>query len=250
MHPSPPVTEVQVENVTFSPAVKPPGSTKPHFLGGAGERGLEIQGKFIKFTAIGVYLEDDAVSSLAVRWKGKSAEELTDSVEFFRDIVTGPFEKFMQVTMILPLTGGQYSEKVTENCIAFWKSVGIYTDAEAKATDKFIEVFKDENFPPGTSILFTQSPHGSLTISFSKDGSIPEVGNVVIDNKLLSEAILESMIGKHGVSPAAKKSLAARLSKLLNECNDKEPVDGKSEAEKCVKEEKPVELDGKDIKVA
>ncbi|KAK2633795.1 hypothetical protein Ddye_028587 [Dipteronia dyeriana] len=250
MHPALPVTEVQVESVTFSPAVKPPGSTKPHFLGGAGERGLEIQGKFIKFTAIGVYLEDDAVSSLVIKWKGKSAEELTDSVEFFRDIVTGPFEKFMRVTMILPLTGGQYSEKVTENCIAFWKSVGIYTDAEAKATDKFIEVFKDKNFPPGTSILFTQSPNGSLTISFSKDGSIPEVGYAVIDNKLLSEAILESMIGKHGVSPAAKKCLAARLSKLLNECNDMVPVDGKSEAKKCVKEEKPVELDAKDIKVA
>ena len=55
----------------------------------------------------------------------------------------------------------------------------------------------------------------------------------MIDNKLLSEAILESMIGKHGVSPAAKKSLAARLSKLLKECYDKEPVDGK-EAEKYV----------------
>lgn len=43
----------------------------------------------MKFTAIGVYLEDEAVPLLAVKWKGKSALELTDSVEFFRDIVTG-----------------------------------------------------------------------------------------------------------------------------------------------------------------
>nr|AEO36980.1 chalcone isomerase [Dimocarpus longan] len=246
MQSSPSVTEIQVENVTFTPFVKPPGSTKTLFLGGAGERGLEIQGKFIKFTAIGVYLEDVAVSWLAVKWKGKTAEELTESVEFFRDIVTGPFEKFMKVTMILPLTGQQYSEKVTENCIAFWKSIGIYTDAEARATEKFTKIFKDETFPPGTSILFTQSPHGSLTISFSKDGTIPEVGNAVIENKLLSEAILESMIGKHGVSPPAKKSLAARLSILLN---DKEPEGGEAEAEKCVKEDKAVEL-GNDLKVA
>jgi chalcone isomerase len=69
--------------------------------------------------------------------------------------------------MILPLTGHQYSEKVSENCVAFWKSVGIYTDAEAKAIEKFLEVFKDENFPPGSSILFTQSPNGSLTVSKS-----------------------------------------------------------------------------------
>lgn len=57
----------------------------------AGERGLEIQGKYVKFTAIGVYLEVSAVASLAVKWKGKSAEELTESVEFFKDIVSGMF---------------------------------------------------------------------------------------------------------------------------------------------------------------
>lgn len=42
----------------------------------------------------------------------------------------------------------------------------------------------------------------------------------MIVNKLLSEAVLESIIGKHGVSPAAKKSLAARLSELLKEKDD------------------------------
>lgn len=50
---------------------------------------MEIQGKFVKFTVIGVYLEDNAVPSLAVKWKGKTAEELMDSVEFFQDVVTG-----------------------------------------------------------------------------------------------------------------------------------------------------------------
>ncbi|PIN05040.1 Chalcone isomerase [Handroanthus impetiginosus] len=215
---SPPsVTEVQVESFVFPPAVKPPGSIKTFFLGGAGARGLEIEGKFVKFTAIGVYLEDNAVQSLAAEWKGKSTEELTNSVDFFKDIVTGPFEKFTKVTMILPLTGQQYSEKVVENCVAYWKAVGKYTDAEAEATEKFLQVFRDETFPPGASILFTQSPAGSLTISFSQDGSIPERGKATIENKQLSEAVLESIIGKHGVSPAAKQSLAARLSDLLKQ---------------------------------
>ncbi|XP_034703680.1 chalcone--flavonone isomerase 2 [Vitis riparia] len=228
MSPVPSVTAVQVENVLFPPSVKPPGSTNDLFLGGAGVRGLEIQGKFVKFTAIGVYLESSAVPTLAVKWKGKTVEELADSVDFFRDVVTGPFEKFTNVTTILPLTGRQYSDKVSENCVAFWKSVGIYTDAEAKAIEKFNEVLKDETFPPGNSILFTHSPLGALTMSFSKDGSLPEVGNAVIENKLLTEAVLESIIGKHGVSPEAKKSLAARLSELF--C--KEAGDEKIEAEK------------------
>ncbi|KAK4418172.1 Chalcone--flavonone isomerase [Sesamum alatum] len=213
----PSVTEVQVESFVFPPEVKPPGSAKTLFLGGAGVRGLEIEGKFVKFTAIGVYLEDTAVSSLAAKWKGKTAEELADSADFFGDIVTGPFEKFTKVTMILPLTGQQYSEKVVENCVAHWKAVGKYTDAESEATKKFLQVFRNETFPPAASILFTQSPLGSLTIGFSKDGSIPENGNAVIENKQLSEAVLESIIGKNGVSPSAKQSLAARLSDLLKQ---------------------------------
>ncbi|KAK9741451.1 hypothetical protein RND81_03G107000 [Saponaria officinalis] len=221
---SPTVTEMKVEDFSFSPSVKPPGSDKSFFLGGAGVRGMEIGGKFIKFTAIGVYLEESALPALAPKWKGKSVSELTESVEFFRDIVTGPFEKFTQVTMILPLTGQQYADKVTENCVKFWKTIGIYTDEEAKAVDKFIEVFKDENFPPGHSILFTQSPSGSLTVAFSKHGSVPREGKAVIENKNMSEAVLESIIGKHGVSPEAKQSLAARVSALLDDEKPKADV--------------------------
>lgn len=55
---------------------------------------MEIQGNFVKFTAIGVYLEGKAVPALAVKWKGKTAEELTESVEFFREIVTGKMSLF------------------------------------------------------------------------------------------------------------------------------------------------------------
>ncbi|KAI3776799.1 hypothetical protein L1987_46589 [Smallanthus sonchifolius] len=210
-------TGLQVESIVFAPFVKPPGEINTFFLGGAGVRGMEIQGNFVKFTGIGVYLEDKAISSLAVKWKGKSAQELTDSDDFYTDIVTGPFEKFTQVTMILPLTGKQYSEKVSENCVGAWKSLGIYTEADAKIIDKFLEIFKDQNFPPGSSILFTISSVGSLTVGFSKDGSIPETGDAVLENEKLGEAIIESMIGKHGVSPAAKQSLASRLSYLMNQ---------------------------------
>lgn len=71
------------------------------------------------------------------------------------------------MTTILPLTGKQYSEKVAENCVAHWKAVGKYSDAESEAIKKFVEVFSNENFPPGSSILFTQLPGGSLTVSDS-----------------------------------------------------------------------------------
>ncbi|XP_031114949.1 chalcone--flavonone isomerase [Ipomoea triloba] len=222
------VAEVKVESYVFPATAKPPGTAKTLILGGAGARGLNIDGKFVKFTAIGVYLEADAVPSLAVKWNGKSAEELTDSVQFFRDIVTGPFEKLTRITMILPLSGKQYSEKVSENCVAFWKAAGIYGDAESKAIEKFNDVFSDQMFPPGASIFFTQSPLGSLTISFSKDGSMPEIASAVIENKPLSEAVLESIIGVKGVSPEAKQSLAVRLSELFkNGINGGDAISGK-----------------------
>nr|ACU19979.1 unknown [Glycine max] len=70
------ISAVQVEFLEFPAVVTSPASGKTYFLGGAGERGLTIEGKFIKFTGIGVYLEDKAVPSLAAKWKGKTSEEL------------------------------------------------------------------------------------------------------------------------------------------------------------------------------
>lgn len=67
----------------------------------------------------------------------------------------------------------------------------------------------------------------SIQIGFSKDGSIPEVGDAVIENKLLSEAVLESIIGKQGVSPGARQSVAARLSELLKVSDDSVAGNGK-----------------------
>jgi len=90
----PSVTTLEIENYAFPPTVKPPGSTNNFFLGGAGERGIQIQDKFVKFTSIGVYLQDIVVPYLAQKWKGKPAHELTDSVPFFRDIVTGKYFSF------------------------------------------------------------------------------------------------------------------------------------------------------------
>uniref|UniRef100_A0A0E0KKS6 Chalcone-flavonone isomerase family protein n=1 Tax=Oryza punctata TaxID=4537 RepID=A0A0E0KKS6_ORYPU len=211
------VSEVEVDGVVFPPVARPPGSDHTHFLAGAGVRGVEIAGNFIKFTAIGVYLEEDAaVPALAKKWAGKSADELAADAAFFRDVVTGDFEKFTRVTMILPLTGEQYSDKVTENCVAAWKAAGVYTDAEGAAADKFKEAFKPHSFPPGASILFTHSPAGVLTVAFSNDSSVPEDAvAAAIENRALCEAVLDSIIGEHGISPAAKRSIAARVSQLL-----------------------------------
>ncbi|KAJ9545662.1 hypothetical protein OSB04_025369 [Centaurea solstitialis] len=218
------LASIQVESIIFPPSIKPPGATTSLFLGGAenlyyksmrcriqawkrhadvdvgiafescfyraqGVRGLEIEGKFVKFTGIGVYLEDKAISSLADKWKGKTAAELMESVQFFRDIVTAQ---------------------------------GTYTDADNTTIEKLLHVFKDENFLPGSSIFLTTSPSGSLTINFSKDGVIPkEAATIVLENEKLAQAFIESVIGEHGVSPATKQSLASRLSDFMKQFDEK-----------------------------
>ncbi|KAI7751008.1 hypothetical protein M8C21_002396, partial [Ambrosia artemisiifolia] len=117
---------------------------------------------------------------------------------------TGSFEKCLQVTMILSLAGEQFSQKVAENSVAFWKTNGTYTNADDKIINKFLEVFKGQKLPPGSSILLTVSPVGSLMISLSKDGIIPEAANIVLEIEKLGEAMTEMIIGKHGVSPEVK----------------------------------------------
>ncbi|WZY86468.1 chalcone--flavanone isomerase-like [Brassica napus] len=177
--PLPSVTNLQVDSVNFPPSVISPASSNPLFLGGAGD-------KFV-ITFFGVYLDPVAVPLLSVKWKGKTTE-LMESVPFFREVVTGTFEKLIKVMMRVPLPGQLYSQIITGTSVKIWKSLGIYTYSEAKAVERFLEVFKDEKFPRGASILFALSPEGSLTIAFSKDDSIPETGKAVIENKLLTEA--------------------------------------------------------------
>ncbi|KAI3758205.1 hypothetical protein L6452_05758 [Arctium lappa] len=106
-------------------------------------------------------------------------------------------------------------------CIGVWKAQGTYTDADTATIEKFLQVFKDENFLPGSSILFTTSPVGSLTISFSKDGNVPKVASVVLENAKLAQAVIESVIRENGVSPEAKQSLASRLSYFMKQFDEK-----------------------------
>ncbi|RID47156.1 hypothetical protein BRARA_I03776 [Brassica rapa] len=175
--PLPSVTNLQVDSVNFPQSVISPASSNRLFLAGAGVQGLDIQGEFVISTVIGVYLDPNALEGLPFCG---TTEELAESVPFFRQIVTGPFEKFIKVTMKLPLTGQQYSEKVTENCEAIWEPLGInaYSDSHicedsfgpyrhysrGHAVVRFLEIFKHKKFPPGASILFAISPKGSLTV--------------------------------------------------------------------------------------
>ncbi|GJR00405.1 chalcone isomerase [Tanacetum coccineum] len=211
-------TGVQVESIFHPPTFKPPGATNTLLLAGAdiSARYFEKDGKVIKVTAVSVYFEDKAIQSLAVKWKGKTPAELMDSEEFYNDIVTGPFEKLTQVSMLIPIPGKSFSQTISQLWVGIRKENGTYADADAATIDKFLEALKDESFAPGASILFTSSPAGSVTVNLVKDGTISEAAIVVFENEKWGATVVESVIGKNGVSQEAKQSLASRVSELLN----------------------------------
>eukprot|EP00250_Pteridium_aquilinum_P012207 c20571_g1_i2 orf=162-788(+) len=201
---------LDVEGVAFGASVTGLGSSKALILGGAGDRGLEINGNYIKFTAIGIYVEDGIIPHLSPKLKGKSVEELCDNELLFEEVLSAPFDKLVRVVFLLPLSGPQYSEKVLER-------IGVqamYTDIMDEHKQQFLELFKPETFPPRSSVIFSFTEEG-LKVAFTKDNDIPEKPVAVIKDKTFSDAVLATIIWKEGVSPAAKVSLAERLSKHL-----------------------------------
>lgn len=168
---------------------------------------MEINGNFIKFTAIGIYIEEGVIKHLSPKLKGKTAEELCKDELLFEELLQAPHEKFVRVVFLLPLTGVQYSEKVLERIEAQAR----YTNVQEKHRQQFLEVFKAESFPPRSSVLLSFSQEG-LKIAFSKDNDVPLQPVSVIEDATFGEAVLATIIWKEGVSPGAKVSLAERLS--------------------------------------
>nr|QDF63013.1 chalcone isomerase [Pteris vittata] len=200
---------LEIEGVAFAPSVVAPGSTTPLILGGAGFRGLEINGNLIKFTVIGIYVEDKIIPYLSPKLGGKSVAELCENELLFDEVVAAPIEKLVRVTFLVPLTGPQYSEKVVER-------IGLLPNSGVKeeSTTQFLEIFKAESFPPRTSIVLSFSDK-LLKIAYTQDNEIPKEPAAVIEDEYFARAFLATIIGKDGVSPAAKLSFAERVSKKL-----------------------------------
>lgn len=66
----------------------------------AGVRDGYREGKYMKFSAVSLYLEDNAVPWLAAKWKGKTAAELEKSDDFVNDLITG--KSFVTLSKFFP----------------------------------------------------------------------------------------------------------------------------------------------------
>lgn len=200
---------LEVEGVDFAPSVTALGSDKQLVLGGAGFRGLEINGNLVKFTSIAIYVEKTIIPHLSSKLGGKSVEQLCENELLSDEVIAAPCEKLVWVAFLVPLSGPQYSEKVVE---------GIRLQANPPVKEEtlkqYLELLKSENFPPGTSLLTSLTEEG-VKIAFMKGNVVPSEPCAVINDKDFGRAFLRTIIGKNGVSPQAKVSLAQRLCKHL-----------------------------------
>nr|GEV97611.1 chalcone isomerase [Tanacetum cinerariifolium] len=229
-------TGIELESVFVPPSFKPPSATKTLFLIGAGT----IQ----KVAVSGLYLEEKAIESLAMKWKGKTNVELMDSEEFYNEIYNGssihhayfwsinidpykecPFEKLVRVTLLVPVTGKFYSELAAEKIVGLLKEKGTYNEEDAESIVKYLEVFKNENLKPGDVVLYTILTDGSATDNIARDGIVPEAPIGVIENKKWGPTQVECMIGKHGVFPEMRQYVTVYLFFYFSEiemCTDHE----------------------------
>ncbi|GJX10648.1 chalcone isomerase [Tanacetum coccineum] len=181
-----------------------------------GVRHMEMQGTIQKVAVAGLYLEEKAIESLGMKWKGKTNVELIDSDEFYNEIFNGPFEKLIHVTLLIPVTGKFFFELAVKKMTALWKEEGTYNDEDAETIVKYLDVFNDEFIKPHDAVLYTILPDGSATHNIAKDGIVPEAPIGVIENKKWGPTQVDGMIGKNGVFPEVRQSVASRLSELFS----------------------------------
>lgn len=78
------------------------------------------------------------------------------------------------MTALAPLAGQRWADNQINYCQNLWKPLGVYTDSEAKALDKFLEIMKPVVFTPGNAAFLTLSPHGSFKASATVFEFLPD----------------------------------------------------------------------------
>ena len=62
---------------------------------------MEINGNYIKFTAIGIYIDAGIVPHLAPKITGKSVDELCEKEYIFEELLTGSFFSYSLISVTI-----------------------------------------------------------------------------------------------------------------------------------------------------
>lgn len=193
---------------------------------GQGITDIEIHFLHVKFTAIGVYLDKQAVtdyllaSTGAGKWKGAATEaDLLSDTTFFQALVSAPGKKLLRVAVIKEIKGSQYGEQLETVVRDRLAEEDRYEDPEEEALEKVSEFFRSKYFSKGSIVTFAfpDVPLAETTveITFATEGK-PDA-KIAVDNHNVAEKILTwYMGGSRAVSPSTTASLANRFAEMLS----------------------------------
>ncbi|MCL7024078.1 hypothetical protein MKW94_005254 [Papaver nudicaule] len=205
------IKAIEIEGCKFRPFVTPPGSTQMLFLAGSGVKEEFGDSKSMKYSSCAIYLQPTCIAYLAKTWAEKKVVDIAQSLNFFMDIATGPFEKYCRITMLESAKGEDYAAMITKNCEEMLKNSNKYTETAKAALTKFTEAFNGRTLASGSSIHVTVSTSNSVTLAFTEDGSVPKQGDVTLNCKEVGEAFLMSTISLHST---IRESMGSRISGL------------------------------------
>ncbi|KAI3938004.1 hypothetical protein MKX01_027931 [Papaver californicum] len=205
------IKAIEIAGCKFSPFVTPPGSTQMLFLAGSGVKEELGNSKSMQYSSCAIYLQPTCIPYLAKTWAEKSVVDVAQSLNFFMDIASGPFEKYCKITMLETTKGEDYAALITKNCEEMLTNSKRYSETVKAALTKFSEAFNGRTLASGSCIHVTISTSNSVTLAITEDGSVPKQGDVTLDCKEVGEAFLMSTISLH---TTVRESMGSRISGL------------------------------------
>ncbi|CAM6052077.1 unnamed protein product [Sphagnum compactum] len=212
------VLEVELEGMKFSKTlIVPSTSSSPTlFLAGYGVTEMSIETIEVKFTAIGVYLEQTVVEHLKP-WKGKTTVELLEEDSgFHKDLIQAPVEKLVKVAIIKGVKGTPYGGSLRSSLQDRLVYDDKFEEAEEATLDALATFFQPHTFPKGSTIFYHWPTPSIVQVSIAADGLVAAATvSHTIENKQVAEALLDVYLGENTITPSTLASVAEGISALL-----------------------------------
>ncbi|CAN0923810.1 Chalcone isomerase-like protein 2 [Linum grandiflorum] len=202
------------DEITLPSSIASAGKSLPLIAHGITD--IEIHFLQIKFTAIGVYLDQNDVVPCLQTWKGKSGKELESNDEFFDAVASSPAEKLIRVVVIKEIKGSQYGVQLESAVRDRLAEEDKYEEEEEAELEKVTEFFQTKYFKKGSVVTFhfPAAAGGKLEIGVVTEGK--EEAKLAVGNANVVETIKKWYLGgTRGVSPTLISSLAGALTELL-----------------------------------
>jgi hypothetical protein len=165
----------------------------------------------VKVYTFGLYMDPDRARATLAPWRGKSAAELAHDLSLSDELLKGSIPMTLRLEMARDVGARQMVEAFDDALaprVAQATQRGMPGGTDALA--RFRALFASE-LTKGTELLFTCTPANSMLVSI---GGRP-VG--AIENRALCWALFDVYLGARPISPEGKRTVIARMPKVIGE---------------------------------